>query len=87
MSTLFDFISIAIGLVFIFWLLSIITSYVLELISSTFALRAHNLADAIHLMLQPPSDKLARQSGIKVYLKKLGRPTAPLFLQRSTRTC
>ena len=58
MSTLFDFISIAIGLVFIFWLLSIITSYVLELISSTFALRAHNLADAIHLMLQPPSDKL-----------------------------
>lgn len=58
MSTLFDFISIATGLVFIFWLLSIITSYIMELIANFFQVRATNLANAVHLMLSPSDDNL-----------------------------
>jgi hypothetical protein len=65
MSTLFDFLSIVIGLVFIYWLLSILTSYGMEMIASFFKLRAHNLADAIHLMLDPTTDKLKGAAEIK----------------------
>ncbi len=59
MSILTDFLTLAIGLVFIYWLLSILTSYILELISNAFQLRGKNLADGIHRLLEPSSQELA----------------------------
>ncbi len=58
MFSLSDALSIVIGLVSIFLLLSIIISYLLEMIASFFQLRSANLANAIQCMLDPSAPVL-----------------------------
>ena len=65
MFSLSDALSIAIGLVSIYLLMSIIISYLLELIASFFQLRAANLANAIQCMLDPAAPKLSGVTEVK----------------------
>lgn len=58
MSSLSDILSVLIGLVTVFLLLSIIVSYLMELLASVFNLRSKNLADAVQLLLEPSTDAL-----------------------------
>jgi hypothetical protein len=60
--SLSDILSVAIGLIFIFLLLSMLTSYVMELISSIFEMRSKNLVDAVQLLFDPSSNQL---NGVK----------------------
>lgn len=65
MGSLSDVLAVATGLVLVFLLLSIITSYLQELISSILDLRASNLANAIQLLLQPSADSLKGVKEVK----------------------
>lgn len=65
MFSLSDALSIVIGLVSIYLLLSIIISYMLELIASFFQLRSTNLANAIQCMLDPSAPVLAGVALVK----------------------
>jgi len=56
--SLSDTLSVAIGLIFIFLLLSMLTSYVMELISALFEMRSKNLINAVQLLLEPTTDQL-----------------------------
>jgi len=60
--SLSDVLSVAIGMIFIFLLLSMLTSYVMELIASVFQMRSKNLADAVQLLLDPSVEQL---NGVK----------------------
>lgn len=53
MLSLSEILAIAVGLFFVYLLLSIVTSYAVELISTTFQMRGSNLADAIQKLLDP----------------------------------
>ena len=53
MLSLSEILAIAVGLFFVYLLLSIVTSYAVELISTTLQMRGSNLADAIQKLLDP----------------------------------
>jgi hypothetical protein len=65
MFSVSDALSIAIGLVSLYLLLSILVSYLLELIASLFELRANNLANGVQAMLDPSAPKLAGAAQVK----------------------
>jgi hypothetical protein len=65
MGSLADLLTVALGLTLVYLLLSTITSYIQEWISSRMSLRASNLADAIQLLLQPTSASLQGKKRIK----------------------
>ena len=58
MNSLWDILSVAIGISFIFMILSILNSWIQDYISSLFALRANNLADIMQNLLEPGALKL-----------------------------
>lgn len=58
MNSLWDILSVAIGVSFIFMILSILNSWLQEYISSVFNLRAKNLANVLQNMLEPEAKKL-----------------------------
>jgi hypothetical protein len=58
MNGLWDILSVAIGISFIFMILSILNSWVQELISTWFGLRTRNLANILQNMLEPDAKKL-----------------------------
>src|SRR5215510_11284989 len=58
MNSLWDILSVAIGISFIFMILSILNSWIQDFISSLFALRANNLADIMQNLLEPGALKL-----------------------------
>jgi hypothetical protein len=61
MTGLSEILALAIGLFFVYLLLSAITSYITEAISGCFRLRAENLREAIQQLLDPPSPENANQ--------------------------
>lgn len=65
MGSLSDVLSVAIGLVLVFLLFSILTSYIQELIASVLNMRASNLANAVQLLLQPQSQGLSGINEVK----------------------
>jgi hypothetical protein len=65
MGSLSDVLAVATGLVLVFLLLSILTSYIQELISSVLNLRSSNLANAIQLLLQPSTNALKGVKEVK----------------------
>jgi hypothetical protein len=58
MNSLWDILSVAIGVSFVFLILSLLNSWVQEYIATLFSLRANNLADILQNMLEPDADKL-----------------------------
>ena len=58
MNSLWDILSVAIGISFIFMILSIFNSWIQDYISNLFALRANNLADIMQNLLEPGALKL-----------------------------
>jgi hypothetical protein len=69
MGSLADLLTVALGLTLVYLLLSTITSFIQEWISSRFNLRASNLADAIQLLLQPTTQSLAGMKTLKASWK------------------
>ena len=65
MNSLWDILSVAIGVSFVFLILSILNSWVQEYIATAFSLRASHLADVLQNMLEPEAEKLNGLS--KVY--------------------
>ena len=53
MNSLWDILSVAIGVSFIFMILSILNSWLQEYIATLFSLRAKNLADVLQNMFEP----------------------------------
>src|ERR671910_674007 len=74
MNSLWDILSVAIGISFIFMILSILNSWIQDYIATAFHLRAHNLADIIQNLLEPGAEKL---NGTKRALADL----FPVFLR------
>ena len=66
MNSLWDILSVAIGVSFIFMILSILNSWIQEYISSLFDLRARNLADVMQNLLEPGAGRL--NGLLKVYM-------------------
>jgi LysM repeat protein len=58
MNSLWDILSVAIGISFIFMILSILNSWIQDYIATIFHLRANNLADIIQNLLEPGAEKL-----------------------------
>ena len=58
MGSLGDTLSVAIGIVFVYLLLSVIASYIQEWIASLFNLRASFMVNAVQLLLNPAAAKL-----------------------------
>lgn len=58
MNSLWDILSVAIGISFVFMILSILNSWIQDYIATVFHLRAHNLADIIQNLLEPGAEKL-----------------------------
>jgi hypothetical protein len=58
MNSLWDILSVAIGISFIFMILSILNSWVQDYIATVFHLRANNLADIIQNLLEPGAEQL-----------------------------
>ncbi len=58
MNSLWDILSVAIGVSFVFLILSILNSWVQENISNLFGLRTRNLANVLQNMLEPDAKKL-----------------------------
>jgi hypothetical protein len=58
MLNLSGILALAIGLFFVYLLLSAITSYITEAVSTIFRLRAKNLADAIQMLFEPSTQLL-----------------------------
>jgi hypothetical protein len=58
MNSLWDILSVAIGISFIFMILSILNSWVQEYIATVFDLRAKNLADIMQNLLEPGTQEL-----------------------------
>jgi len=58
MNGLWDILSVAIGISFIFMILSILNSWLQEYIATLFSLRAKNLADVLQNMFEPQAKKL-----------------------------
>ena len=58
MNSLWDILSVAIGVSFIFMILSILNSWLQEYIATLFSLRAKNLADVLQNMFEPQAKKL-----------------------------
>jgi hypothetical protein len=65
MGSLADLLTVALGLTLVYLLMSTITSYIQEWISSRMSLRASNLADAIQLLLQPTTASLEGKKRLK----------------------
>ena len=53
MNSLWDILSVAIGISFIFLVLSILNSWIQEYVATLFELRARNLADVMQNLLEP----------------------------------
>jgi hypothetical protein len=58
MPSLSDILSVAIGVTFVFLILSLLTTWVQELIATILSMRANNLADILQNMLDPSAQKL-----------------------------
>lgn len=58
MNSLWDILSVAIGVSFVFMILSLLSSWVQEYVATVFSLRASNLADILQNMLEPDAEKL-----------------------------
>lgn len=58
MNSLWDILAVAIGISFIFMLLSVLNSWIQEYIATVFNMRANNLADIMQNLLEPGSLKL-----------------------------
>ena len=58
MNSLWDILSVAIGVSFVFLILSLLNSWVQEYVATVFSLRANNLADILQNMLEPDAEKL-----------------------------
>jgi hypothetical protein len=58
MNSLWDILSVAIGISFIFMILSILNSWIQEYIATVFDLRAKNLADIMQNLLEPGTQEL-----------------------------
>lgn len=58
MNSLWDILSVAIGISFIFMILSILNSWIQDYISTLFNLRARNLADVLQNLLEPQAETL-----------------------------
>jgi len=79
MNSLWDILSVAIGISFVFMILSILNSWIQEYIATLFHLRAKNLADIIQNLLEPGAEKL---NGTKRALADL----FPVFLANSAES-
>ena len=80
MNSLWDILSVAIGISFIFMILSILNSWIQDYIATLFDLRANNLADVMQNLLEPGVLKLngkdrARENPPEINIKQ----TRPLF--------
>ena len=58
MNSLWDILSVAIGISFIFMILSILNSWIQDYIATVFDLRAKNLADIMQNLLEPGTREL-----------------------------
>ena len=58
MNSLWDILSVAIGISFIFMILSILNSWIQDYIATVFDLRAKNLADIMQNLLEPGAQEL-----------------------------
>jgi hypothetical protein len=58
MNSLWDILSVAIGVSFIFMILSILNSWIQDYIATLFNMRANNLADVLQNLLEPGAQKL-----------------------------
>src|SRR5512145_926706 len=58
MNSLWDILSVAIGISFIFMILSVLNSWIQEYIATVFDLRAKNLADIMQNLLEPGTQEL-----------------------------
>lgn len=58
MNGIWDILSVAIGVSFIFMILSILNSWIQDYIASLFAIRAKNMADIMQNLLEPGATKL-----------------------------
>jgi len=66
MNSLWDILSVAIGVSFVFMILSILNSWIQEYISALFGLRTRNLANVMQNLLEPGVSKL--NGLLKVYM-------------------
>jgi len=69
MNGLWDILSVAIGVSFIFMILSILNSWIQDNIANLFDIRAKNLADIMQNLLEPNSTKLNGPGRVKAPLE------------------
>jgi hypothetical protein len=75
MNSLWDILSVAIGISFVFMILSIMNSWVQESIASFFDLRAKNLADVLQNLLEPAAQTLNGMARANTDFKRPADPS------------
>ncbi|HEX9019138.1 MAG TPA: hypothetical protein VF806_08120 [Anaerolineaceae bacterium] len=70
MESLTDILTVLIGVIFVYLILSMVVSYVVELIAGWLNWRGNVLADFIQLLLNPSVQKLAGAAQYKLFLKQ-----------------
>jgi len=73
MNGLWDILSVAIGVSFIFMILSILNSWIQDNIAAVFNIRANNMADIMQNLLEPNSTKLRGPERVKAPLEPVDR--------------
>lgn len=81
MNSLWDILSVAIGISFIFMILSILNSWIQDYISNLFNLRANNLADVLQNLLEPGAEKLNGIERARTAFKTLGKADEARIVQ------
>ena len=80
MNSLWDILSVAIGISFIFMILSILNSWIQEYIATVFDLRAKNLADIMQNLLEPGTQELnGNQRARTIFKSELETPQGQIL--------
>lgn len=80
MNSLWDILSVAIGISFIFMILSILNSWIQDYIATLFNIRANNLADVLQNLLEPAAKKLKGVKRAKTAFKIGGETDEALIV-------
>ena len=80
MNSLWDILSVAIGISFIFMILSILNSWIQDYIATAFDLRAKNLADIMQNLLEPGTPELnGNKRARTVFKSERGSPQGQIL--------
>src|SRR5512145_1975758 len=80
MNSLWDILSVAIGISFIFMILSVLNSWIQDYIATVFDLRAKNLADIMQNLLEPGTMQLdGNKRARTVFKSEMEAPQGPIL--------